>query len=300
MAATYGHVEVAKLLLKAKADIRSPSISAQKPSTALLPIHVAAQNGHLKIIKLFLEHEKILIYLVDSEDKKPIHFAAKQGHLEIIKFFLEQDKNLINEKDNNGQTPLLLAASEGHMDAVIYLLEQGAELFNANAQNSKNPFFHAAVNGHVEMAKFLAKKDPTLFKNSEPQKILVLAARYNHVEIIQYLLDEDVQPATLELNHPGNYVDPLTIAVQNGHLEVVKVLLAHSPIKNNINSLLSSALTKKHHAMATLLLEHYFGQVESAEILIDKLKGLEETFYQSALSYCKLSHKNLITQPPHG
>ena len=182
------------------------------------------------------------------------------------------------------------------MSTVIYLLEQGAELFNANAQDSENPFFHAAVNGHVEMAKFLAKKDPTLFKNSDPQKILMLAACNNHVEIIQYLLSEGVQPAVVE-HPPRNYVNPLTIAVQNGCVELVKILLAYNPINNNINYLLSPALTKKNHAMVTVLLEHYFAQAASTEILVDKLKGLEETFYQSALSYCKLSHKNLITQP---
>ena len=69
-----------------------------------------------------------------SNSKYPIHQAASEGNIQLIKSFIESSSSssldLINEQDEEGQTPLHLAADRGYLDVVSFLIENGA---NVNA-----------------------------------------------------------------------------------------------------------------------------------------------------------------------
>ena len=71
------------------------------------PIHRAAQNGHLEVVKTlanFTENPNA----ANSDGLTPIHLAAMNGHTEVIKYLSKFTKNP-NAPDNNGVTPFLLA-----------------------------------------------------------------------------------------------------------------------------------------------------------------------------------------------
>jgi ankyrin repeat protein len=70
------------------------------------PLHWAAGEGHLEIVKLLLEHAKDK-NPADNEDKTPLHWAARNGELETVKLLLE------HAKDKNPAVEV-----EGHVEIV--------------------------------------------------------------------------------------------------------------------------------------------------------------------------------------
>lgn len=63
----------------------------------------------------------------------PLHYAATNGHVPVIRLLL--DKNAyIDAASPNGTTPLMMAAHYGSSDAVKLLLESGADPVLKNIQ----------------------------------------------------------------------------------------------------------------------------------------------------------------------
>lgn len=54
--------------------------------------------------------------LVSGEGRAPIHFAAINGHLEVLKWFLKNTKANVDDPGPGSETatPLVLAAINGH------------------------------------------------------------------------------------------------------------------------------------------------------------------------------------------
>ncbi|KAL2902539.1 Protein ACCELERATED CELL DEATH 6, partial [Bienertia sinuspersici] len=58
------------------------------------PLHVAAQMGHLEMVKCILKECPSMCLALDQQGRNPIHVAAIKGHVDV----LEMVKNLINDK----------------------------------------------------------------------------------------------------------------------------------------------------------------------------------------------------------
>ena len=58
----------------------------------------------------------------EPPDDTPLHTAAENGNLEIVKCLTENGA-LINEKGNNGCPPLSAAVCEGEFEVVKFLIE---------------------------------------------------------------------------------------------------------------------------------------------------------------------------------
>lgn len=84
----------------------------------------------------------------------PLHYAATNGHLAVMRLLLEHDA-YIDAESPNGTTPLMMAAQYGTQAAVVLLLEAGADPSLKNQQGLSAIHF-AQRTGRTEAVELIA------------------------------------------------------------------------------------------------------------------------------------------------
>lgn len=85
-----------------------------------------------------------------------LHIAAGEGNIPLIQLFLEYGAN-VNAKDKSGSTPLHFAARRGKDEAVALLLDHGADI-DAGDGVGDTPFYKAAHSCHRSTASLLLSR----------------------------------------------------------------------------------------------------------------------------------------------
>jgi ankyrin repeat protein len=127
VAAHEGHVETARALLAAGADVKAVDL---RPATdgelghsdGYTPLHLAAMGGKKATAELLIDQGAD----VNAVDKRgthtPLHVAAWVGNAELVRLLLARKADR-NAKGFRDRTPLDLALEKKH-DAVIKLLQE--------------------------------------------------------------------------------------------------------------------------------------------------------------------------------
>jgi len=200
-AAIGGHVDVARVLLDAGADIRATDFSGYTP------LHRACDNGHLDVVRVLLEagadgHAADNDTDNDEkEDSTPLHRACDNGHLDVVRVLFEAGADL-HAADNWRRTPLHVACMSGQFDVVRFLLDAGA-LADLNAvDNCGWTPLHLASGGegvgqrHLDVVKMLLDEGAHLearvsngYRVSIGYTPLMEASETGQGEIVQELID---------------------------------------------------------------------------------------------------------------
>ncbi|GFV55829.1 GA-binding protein subunit beta-1 [Trichonephila clavipes] len=119
MAAQYGHVETAEVLLRGgiSRDART--------KVDRTPLHLASQEGHVDIVKLLISHGAE----VDARDMlrmTPLHWAVEHNNFYVVQFLLKHgaDVNAISKFD---KTPLDIAKDNQHAHLIELLTKHEAD-----------------------------------------------------------------------------------------------------------------------------------------------------------------------------
>ena len=113
LAAAFGYVQVAKKIIS---DMISNSVPPNAANDkGVTPIIVAAYYNQPQMVKLLMAMASPGNPNVpDNDVATPIHMAAMQGHLEVVKILMTSIKNP-NSQASDGTTPIQLAASNGNI-----------------------------------------------------------------------------------------------------------------------------------------------------------------------------------------
>ena len=100
----------------------------------------------------------------DKNGITPIHLAAENGHLEVMKLLIKKTNNPNSPEFKNGKTPLHLAAENGHVDIIKILIKY---LLKPLDNECENPKQLAEKNGHKDIVKLFSSIKRTL--NDQPE-----------------------------------------------------------------------------------------------------------------------------------
>ena len=142
---------------------------------------IAAEHGHLEILKYLREECKFDVSKTCSENKTALDVAAIFGHFDIVKYLIVECKCDPNKKEWYSMKPLHHASEKGHIDIVKYLISECKSNVH-DAHKGLSPLQYAAENGHFELVKYFV-----LACNCNPDSAIENAIKGKHDDIVKYL-----------------------------------------------------------------------------------------------------------------
>ncbi len=208
-------------------------------------------NGNIEGIKNFIiGNSKKTDYTVLRLDGFKV--AAAKGNLEVLKLFVSDGETAYN-------SGALSACEANTMSVLDYLIEKGADMFGNCLElacghnnyemvklllaNEKNDFDRGMIasckNGNMEIFKLFFKinlnKKIKTYSSKTKGDAACIACQYGHIDIVKYLIDQDVKVFTKLFN----------ISCLHGHFELVKYLYSSFSDKVNIDTGLENACHKE-------------------------------------------------------
>ncbi|XP_032238212.2 transient receptor potential cation channel subfamily A member 1 [Nematostella vectensis] len=223
LATRSGRTEAASLLLESGADV---GIRTEALKSCL---HVAVQNKHLDTARMLCDKcDADLINAGDRDLRVPLHHAASNAQLEMIKLLLAHGAHL-GPRDVFGRTPLHMAAEHGNESCFSTLINDAPADINVADDSGSTPLHLAAAKGHRKLCKFLVGAGADVStKDSSRWTPLHHAAGAGHVRTVETLMRATNIGFSYSLEAEdwrGN--TPLMTAAGRGRDRVVQVLIQH-------------------------------------------------------------------------
>jgi len=208
-------------LAKAKALLdKDPRIKDGRDERGMAPLHFAAINRHIDILRLLVEY-KADLEIRDDLGRTPLARAIMENAgVEVVGALLDLGAN-IETADRFGATPLLYAAQIGKADVVALLLARNAALPIATP-NGRRLLGLAVQNGLTDLLSLLIAKGADIrTADQDGTTLLHAAAAGGHMAIIESLLAQK-----LDIDQRGDGWTPLHYAADRGHVAAVELLIA--------------------------------------------------------------------------
>lgn len=224
--------------------------------------------------------QRIAIQARDVYNRMPLHYAAQYGCVVICQIVISRMQawalfevspgiDAPFFQDTDGCSPLHLGVIGGHPRTTRTLLEaedwRGADDRKAAVRkhmSKSGEVLALAVNANfVVIVKLLVEAGVDLdYQDDQGETALHIAARFGHAECATILLEEhDGQKADMEIAENSFGWTPLFIACVDGHIEIVRILIA---ARASLERLDTSGWTAKEHAALR-------GHMDIAELLAD-------------------------------
>ena len=248
-AASGGHTAVIRALLKRNASFREVN------GVNLTAIQLAAQNGHLDVVKL-------LYYSGSNADHLCLQYAAHAGHTDVAKFLMKigildtcmpcdgifywlgnkvryQAGLSNNFNDSHGyiladddyrikcQSALHLAVAEKHTEVVKLLLSVEDNTIHCKDFTGRTPLHEAIRQNHVEISELLIRSGARV--SQKCIRFQNLSSVCNNSEkcnqLRTFLNKRELEEYERDLCHCGT--TPFLLAARYGYIEVASLLLRY-------------------------------------------------------------------------
>ena len=161
------------------------------------------------------------INLCTQNGESALSIAAKNGFSNAVKFFISKGAEK-QHFTNDYHTPLSLAVSQNHLKVVQVLFEEWmSPNFHENLYLHLSPIFNVKSR---EIAQLLIDNDAVTHEiyNNKNQSPLTVACQNGYLDVVDFFLDDG-----LDINHLDNdNKTPLCYALANKHHDVANLLIS--------------------------------------------------------------------------
>ncbi len=155
-----------KSLKAARALINARNIDFDQTNAAgETALMMASLQGELDMVKLMVDDKEVEI---NKTGWTPLHYAATNGHIEVVKFLLERSA-YVDPESPNGTTPLMMAARGGHAEIIKVLLEEGGADMRMRNQQGMTVIDFAEQYNQPEIAAGLRSRWQKVYQQSPPE-----------------------------------------------------------------------------------------------------------------------------------
>ncbi|KAG0136834.1 ankyrin repeat-containing domain protein [Tuber indicum] len=180
----------------------------------------AAEAGCVSVVQTLIARNDVDVNVQDETGKGPLSLATRGGHKEVVELLLGHTDISINSTDCHARTALWYAVINGKKEVVAALLANPYLELNIPDVHNRTTLHWACGEGLSNMVRLLLADERTIYNQSSA-----------------------VGPA------------PLDIAVSNGHVEIVRMLLELDGIDVSKRWPLYSAVHSKAEEVVRLLLD---------------------------------------------
>ncbi|XP_017276709.1 ankyrin repeat domain-containing protein 50 [Kryptolebias marmoratus] len=260
LAAARGSLEVVRALLDRGLD------ENHKDDLGWTPLHAAACEGHRNVCATLTDQGSMArVGEMDIEGRTPLILAAQEGHWSTVKLLLDR-RSPIDHRAYDGHSALSAAFLEGHAEVAELLMRRGADT-DVRDSEGRPLLYLLVLDGRLDMTILLIEKGgvPLESRDSEGRTALHVASWQGNVEIVDLLLKHGANPNAQDaegrppmhsvawtghtkvghrlLEATGVNIDlachqgatALSIAAQEGHANIVKMLLEKGANPNHID-----------------------------------------------------------------
>jgi ankyrin repeat protein len=253
-AAAEGHLGIVKKLVYHRFDLN-------KRIQGSTPVHLAARRGHTDVVEFLLNQKTIEIKQTTGyRSSTLLHLAVSHGKTEVARLLLNRVDFNVGQKDWIGRTSLHLAAPTGHLEVLQLLLQHSHHSEHRCLDGAgRSPLQLAATHGHWDAAQFLLDHEE-IQRPQGPTRVVQQKLR-TPLEILKSLLEHT---DFSDVNLSGGYSTDglLHVAIRKGAFECIQFLLCHENIDINVmgrpphGSPLSLAAALGQADTVKLLLQH--------------------------------------------
>ena len=268
----YSKINALKLFIRYWPEIVKESFKYPSPWFQT-PLHVACEIGDLDIVKIFFEYRKKLDidfdrlsiqefadWLPESKGERyfacsgltPLYTACKNGHYKIVYFLYKYSSELgidfgkirwvkrecddeYHTETDKGRSILYIACQSENPALVEFLLSLPEVTVNDNFDDDGEPGDHTAFSGACYSRKLKIVEKLLKFKNEKRIDIkynspFQTACNEGHIEVVNILLEHYDEGDFNAKGQNGHTL--ISNALEHGQYEVVRAIQAHAREKN--------------------------------------------------------------------
>merc|ERR1712034_49440 len=190
-------------------------------ATANYPCTLNIRKAIITSIRHVEQTKMLEIDLQTKNGESALSIAAKHGFSHVVKFLISKGANK-EYFTNEHHTPLSLAVSQNHLKVVQVLFEDWI-----SPNSHEKPYLHLSPIFNVkskEIAQLLIDNDAVTHDiyNDKNQSPLTVACQNGYLDVVEFFLDDG-----LDINHlDADNKTPLSYAVTNKHHDVVNLLIS--------------------------------------------------------------------------
>lgn len=205
--------------------------------SGLLPIHIAAKMGDVKVLNALLARGADIHVREYSLSASPIYYAAINNNQKAIRFLINNGAN-VNDSNRKGRTALKIACSSGKIETVRALIEAGANVDKMQLVSS-TALMKAVNSKNLDIVNLLLNSGANINgRDNMGNTPLILSTYIDDEEIFKFLIDNGAD--TLAQNDEGQ--SAIIICAFTGNIYFTGLLIISGADVNALSKYGRSAL----------------------------------------------------------